>query len=67
MALTAAQLEAKRDSLILKLGLTAERFGERSVQYGDIQKAIAFYDTQIANASTTKPAKQVRMITGSGY
>lgn len=67
MALTAEQLEAKRDSLMLKLGITAERFGERSVQYGDVLKAIQYYDTQIANLNTTPPTRQIRMITGSGY
>jgi len=45
--MTIAELEAKRDELVASLGVASVRFGERSIQYGDIAKALAAIDAEI--------------------
>lgn len=45
--MTIEQLQQKRDELIQNLGVVAVRFGERSIQYGNLQQALAAIDAEI--------------------
>ena len=45
--MTISELQAKRDEVLKRLGIVQERYGERSVQYGDAKGALALLDAEI--------------------
>jgi hypothetical protein len=50
--MTIPELQALRDEAVKNALYFSQKFGERSVQYSDAQKTVAFYDSQIAKAQT---------------
>lgn len=57
--MTLIELQAKRDELVKALGYQAVRTGENSVQYFNIEKAIASLDREIAKASGSASRRTV--------
>lgn len=49
--MTLAQLQAKRDEIIARVGVAQKTFGERSVQYSDAAAALALLDGEIQAAA----------------
>lgn len=60
MALTLSELQAKRDELVNALGIEAVRNGEDSIQYADVEKAIAAVDKEIEKLSASSSGTIVR-------
>lgn len=69
MALTAQQIETLIEERTRALGLAGERFGERSVQYGNLVEAIAYLKQQLAETSGTSGTRIKRKLiaTSKGY
>jgi hypothetical protein len=57
--MNSTELQAKRSELLKALGIAAVRTGENSVQYADIQKALAVLDREIAKASGSTSRRTV--------
>lgn len=65
--MTLEQLRAKRDELVQALGIAGIRNGEDSIQYANVEKAIAAIDKEIAAAEASSTSYATRRRTVASF
>ncbi len=66
--MTVSEAETHRIAAIERIGVTRVQFGDRSVEYSDALKEIAFWDSEIARLTgQSQPIiRQIRVSTSRG-